>query len=81
MDTLMYTPKEYYPAICLALNYEAGGLEIHDYIYMEEMDVWYVDLTDLNICEHAFVLEGKFMRSCYKAYRKGVKSWIDAKAA
>lgn len=77
----MYTPKDYYPAICLALNAEAGDLTIHDFMYHEEMDIWYVELADLDLYEHAFQLNGWFVRSCYKAYRKGVISWIDTKAA
>jgi len=75
MDTFMYYPKDYYPAICLALNTGAGDLTIHDFMYYEEFDIWYVELTDLDIYEHAFGLEGKFVRSCFKAYKKGITSW------
>jgi len=70
------SPKEYYPAICLALNAEVGALIIHDFIYMEEMDVWYVDLTDdIGIREHAFMLDDKFVRSCFRAHKRGITSW------
>lgn len=75
----MYTPKEYYPAICLALNHEAGGLIIHDYVYDEEFDIWYVELEQGTYHDHVFQLQGQFVRSCYKANKKGVTSWIKTK--
>jgi hypothetical protein len=78
-DTFMYNPKDYYPAICLALNYEAGGLEIFDYMYMEDHDSWYVECNDNGYHIHGFRLDGKFVRSCFKACKEGVISWIKTK--
>ena len=81
METFMYTPKDYYPAICLALNHAAGGLEIHDYMYDEDKDIWFVELTNGKYYDHAFQLDGSFVRSCYKATKEGITSWMDTKAA
>ena len=77
METYMYTPPDYYPALCLALNHEAGGLEIHNYMYDEDMDLWFVECSERDFDIAAFRLEGKFVRSCYKAVKKGVTSWVN----
>ena len=76
MESVMYTPKNYGPAICLALNHGAGGLEIHDYIYDEDKDLWFVELTEHNdFYISAFQLRGYLVRSCFKAIKRGVVSW------
>jgi len=75
VETFMYTPKNYHPAICLALNHEAGGLKIHDYMYDERIDLWFVECTEHDYYENAFQLTGKFVRSCFKACKEGVTSW------
>ncbi len=75
MDSVMYTPKDYGPAIYLALNHAAGGLEIHDFVYVEEYDVWVVDCSEGKYDTDRMKLEGGFVRSCYKATKKGVTSW------
>jgi hypothetical protein len=73
---------EYYPALHLALNAVVGGLTIHDAIFNEDRDVWYVELTDESASlggryyDLAFQLKGKFVRSCYKAYKGGMRQWI-----
>ena len=77
--TFMHTPPDYYPAVCLALNHEAGGLEIHDYMYDEDMDLWFVELTERTLYVSAFQLEGKLVRSCFKAIKRGVTSWVTNK--
>ena len=79
MDSVMYTPKNYGPAIYLALNHSAGGLEVHDYIYNEDMDLWYVECSERGFDVAALQLEGKFVRSCYKATKEGVTSWTETK--
>ena len=76
---------EYYPAIHLALNAEAGGLEIHDFIYSEEHDKWFVELTDTGgeylggeYYDMGFQLDGSFVRSCFNAIKeRGPLSWIN----
>ena len=75
METFMHTPTNYYPAICLALNEEAGGLKILDYIYMEEYDMWLVDCEENGYHIHGFKLEGAFVRTCFKATKEGI-SWV-----
>ena len=75
METVMYTPKDYGPAIYLALNHAAGGLEIYDYMYMEENDIWFVECQDTLGHIPAFKLDGSFVRACYKATKRGVTSW------
>lgn len=75
MDSVMYTPKNYGPAIYLALNHSAGGLEIYDYMYNEDMDLWYVECSERGFSDSTHSLEGKFVRSCYKATKEGVTSW------
>jgi len=74
----MYTPPDYGPAIRLALNHIVGGIEIHDYMYDEEKDMWFVALTDENFGMRvdAFQLDGSFVRSCFKASKRGIKAWI-----
>ena len=76
MDTIMYTPKDYGPAIYLALNHAAGGLEITDYMYLEEHDIWLVDCTDSLGDISAFKLDGSFIRTCYKATKRGITKWV-----
>jgi len=75
MDSIMCQPKDYGPALYLALNHAAGNLEIFDYFYMEEHDTWYVDVNDHgdHIC--GFALEGCYVRSCYEAVKRGITSW------
>jgi len=80
MDSVIYTPKDYGPAIYLALNHLAGGLEIYDYMYNEDMDLWYVECSERDFGAAAFQLTGRFVRSCYKATKEGVTSWIQTKA-
>jgi hypothetical protein len=80
-NTLMYTPRNYGPAIYLALNHAAGGLEIHDYIYLEEYDVWVVDCNEREFHTDSMKLEGSFVRTCHEATKKGVTSWTQEKAA
>lgn len=75
MDDFMYCPKDYYPAICLAFNHIAGGLDIHEWLYVEDMDVWYVSVTDHGVSFDALGLDGKFVRSCFKACKGGSNSW------
>ena len=77
-NTFMHTPPDYYSAICLALNQEAGELEIHDYTYIEEYDIWIVDCSDHNFHTDRMKLEGSFVRTCFKATKKGVTSWNKA---
>ena len=77
MDTILYTPKDYGPAIYLALNHAAGGLEILDYIYSEDNDVWYIEVQQGKYHDYGFVLEGQFVRTCYKATKRGVTSWVE----
>ena len=74
-DSFIYTPKDYGPAIYLALNHAAGGLEIHDYMYDEEKDLWFVECNDSLGYIPAFKLNGSFVRSCYKAIKGGITSW------
>ena len=78
MDNIIQTPEGYGPAINLALNHPAGGLEIHDYMYNEEKDIWYVECTDSRTGWYvaAFELEGPFVRSCFKAANQGINCWI-----
>jgi len=77
MDSVIYTPKDYGPAIYLALNHAAGGLEILDYMYMEESDVWFVECDDKNFGHiPAFKLNGSFVRACYKAIKSGITRWV-----
>ena len=80
MDSVMYTPKDYAPAIYLALNHAAGGMEIHDFVYAEDYDVWVVDCSEGDFHTDRMKLEGGFVRSCYKATKEGVTSWTDTKA-
>jgi len=76
---------EYWPALYLALNHEAGGLEIHDAIYSEEYDRWFIELTDTDgeynggyYYDMAFQLEGFYVRSCFKAIKeRGDISWVN----
>jgi len=75
MNTFMHTPPDYYPAVCLALNHSAGELEVHNYMYDENVDLWYVECSERGFDVAAFQLEGKFVRSCYKATKEGVTSW------
>jgi len=76
MDSVMYTPKDYGPAIYLALNHTAGGVEIRDFVYAEDYDVWVVDCSEGKFHTDRMKLEGSFVRSCYKAIKRGVTSWI-----
>jgi len=75
MDSVIYKPKDYGPAIYLALNHSAGGLEIYDYLFNEDMDLWFVECSEGDFYLDAFQLEGSFVRSCYKATKRGVTSW------
>lgn len=75
MDSFLYTPKDYEPAIHLALNYYAGGLVIHDYYYDEALDIWHVHLEQGNYRDYGFVLQGPFVRSCWRAVKRGIISW------
>lgn len=71
-----YTPKDYLPAIKLALNYHVGGLKIINYEYFEEMDIWHIEATEQGLYHvKDFTLEGNFIRSCYKAAKEGVRLW------
>ena len=78
MDTLMHTPTDYWPAIELALNHAAGGLQVIDFMYEEEHDIFYVDVEEHGH-DYSTHLEGKFVRTCYKASKEGVTSWIEKK--
>ena len=75
MDTMMYQPKDYGPAIYLALNHAAGGLEIFDYFYFEEMDIWHIEVNEHGMHE-VVTIEGSYVQSCHKAVKRGVKSWV-----
>lgn len=75
MDSVMYQPKDYGPAIYLALNYAAGNAEIFDYFYDEDYDLWFVEVNDNGIYVPGFRLEGSYVRSCFKAVKRGIKSW------
>ena len=75
MAQTMYRPEGYGPAIYLALNHSAGGLEIFDYIYNEDADVWYVELQQGKYHDYGFVLQGDFVRSCFHAVKRGITSW------
>ena len=71
---------EYLGAINLALNSVAGGLKIHDMLYYEETDSFYVELTDTkhvsgNYYDMGFRLDGSFVRSCFKAVQGGTIVW------
>ena len=68
---------EYLPAIQLCLNYEAGHLEIHDTIYSEEYDAWFVELTDTRTgyYDMGFKLQGRLVRTAFKALERGPVSW------
>ena len=71
-----YVP-EYWPAIYLALNHAAGGLEIHDVLYYEENDSFYVELTEHeHLYDMGYRLDGSFVRSCFHAVKRGITSWI-----
>lgn len=70
-----YVP-EYWPAIYLALNHAAGGLEIFDVIYYEENDMFYVELEEHGYYDLGYALPGPFVRSCFKAVKRGITSWI-----
>lgn len=72
-----YRDADYLPVIQLALNFEAGQLTIHDFIYSEEHDLWFVELTDerTGYYDMGFQLSGSFIRTCFKAFRKGKSSW------
>jgi hypothetical protein len=73
---------DYWPALHLALNSDAGGLEIHDAIYSEEQDKWFVELSDSGgecgeYYDVGFQLDGKYVRSCYNAIKeRGEVSWV-----
>ena len=73
-----YVP-EYWPAVYLALNHEAGGLEIFDVLYHEETDGFYVELQDGKYYDMGFRLDGSFVRSCFKAVKEGITSWTKIK--
>jgi hypothetical protein len=73
---------DYWPALHLALNAAAGKLEIHDAIYSEEHDKWFVELTDTGgdfeggeYYDVGFQLDGSYVRSCYKACKRGNTQW------
>jgi hypothetical protein len=75
---------EYFPAIELALNNAAGGLTVHDILYWEENDSYYVELSDTSkyygdrgYYDMGFRLDGKLVRSCFKAVEKGVNLWTE----
>jgi hypothetical protein len=70
------SPPNYRPAIELALNFSAGGVEIHDFLYLEDVDRWYVDLTERGMHFDAYPLDGSFVRTCFAAIKKGITSWI-----
>jgi hypothetical protein len=69
-----YVP-EYWPAIYLALNHAAGGLEIFDVIYYEENDMFYVELEERGYYDMGYALPGPFVRNCFHAVKKGITSW------
>lgn len=68
----IYNPPDYYKAIKLALNLDKEL--IHIWIYDIEKDIWDVCVQDgkWNV---DFQLQGKFVRSCFKAVRKGINRW------
>jgi len=79
---------EYWPALELALNAGVGKLEIHDAIYSEEYDKWFVELTDTGgdfaggyYYDCGFQLEGGLIRSCFKAIKEGITQWIPTETA
>jgi hypothetical protein len=74
-----YRYPEYAPALDLALNYAAGGLEILDSLYHEENDSWYVEVQEGDYYDMGFRIDGSFVRKCFKVTQKGVKSWIKTK--
>ena len=76
MEGFLYHPKEYASAIRLALNCSIDGIIIHDFMYHEEKDVWYVELTDPEWGHlEAIPLQGNLVRSCYKAVQMGTTRW------
>lgn len=77
MDNFVHRPKDYYPAICLALNYAAGGLEIHDWGWLEDSDLWLVNITDQGRYLEGIQLSGYFVRSCFKTVKEGFDTWTN----
>lgn len=69
------SPPDYHAAIELALNLPAGGLEIHDWLYLEDVDRWYVELTEHGMHFDSFPLDGSFVRTCFAAVKKGITSF------
>ena len=69
---------EYMDAVKLALNHAVGGLEIHDILYYEDNDSFYVEFTaHEHLYDAGFRLDGSFVRSCFKACKEGITSWVE----
>lgn len=69
-----FTPKDWYPAICLAVNHAAKGIEIYNWQYIEELDVWHIECSEHGEYYREVELEGSFIRCCYTAAQHG-KKW------
>jgi hypothetical protein len=75
-DTFMFKPKDYGPAIRLALNLDKGiPTKIEDYYYDEYNEEFVVLLKQRDGLKIDIGLEGSFVRSCHKAVGNGVSSW------
>lgn len=76
MESFMYYPKDYASAIKLALNGFIDDTTIHDFIYNEDNDMWYVEITEPGWGHiECFGLQGVLVRSCYKAVQQGITKW------
>lgn len=76
VENFMYYPKDYAPAIRLALNGFIDDMIIHDFMYREDNDMWYVELTEPGFgYVECFSLQGVLVRSCYKAVQMGITRW------
>ena len=71
-----YNEENYTDAIRLSLNGFIDDMEIHEFGYSEEYDVWIIDATDHEWGRiQNITIYGSVVRGCHKAVKQGIKSW------
>lgn len=74
-DTFIFKPKDYGPAIRLALNADVEPpIKITGYYYDEYQEVFQIMIIGHGIRQNV-VLQGDFVRGCFKAVKRGISSW------